>query len=905
MAQNIVFRVVADTQPAVDGMNKLDNATKKASKDVSGLDDALGKIGGMVAGAFAVERLIAFGKEVLNVTKQFESIQIRLNSIAGGAIEGQKAMDDLRILANKLGLEFKGLANEYVNFIGAAKASGMEVSKADKIFKSMSVAIAGSGASSESASRAMTALTQMIGKGCHAPGSLIRMYDGTAKAVEDIKVGDVLISPCRQPRIVEITTKGTEEMFEIQTEIGISFVVNRSHKMRVYIDGEKQTIKLGEFIQSATFGKICHESGVVNFTIKSVGEGEFYGFTLSDDHLYLDANGFEHHNTISAEELRGQLGEAMPASLGIMAKSLGVTVKELGKMMESGQLMSNEVLPKFATEMEKAFGGDAEKLSEGLQGSLNRLTNAWDSFMLNIGNSAPFDVAINALTGLINAVDRGVQVLTKGTTEAYLSGKKTEQTLQAQAVIKNINQKLDEKQLTIDQKKEALNKLLETGQKKENELLLERGKVRKEVSRGGGDFYANKRRLFDLFELVQKQQVYNDAVKSEIKLLQDEGAEKAKTTTLTDAQIKSLEKERKEREKLQALKEKDQYDADMQAMNEKIKNEDYLANTILMITKFNDEKRLKNRDDFNSKYRSKIQGSDQTVEEITKSNFESELRLLNLQYDEKLIKDEGYLKALAKLREKYGLREKKNFETKETEIANIKASKEQLVRQMAIDSARGTVDTIMAYRQKELDGEAEMVEKQRQAGLIGQEQYDQQLRAIKRKQAVADRINAIAQIAIGTAVQVASNPLPLAPFIISLGAIQTGIVLAQPMAYNKGTKRVPMMRGAVRGRDSVHAILTPDERVVPADINTQPGYSALLDLAQDKKISDKEAGFLAELATSGMRRTNTSQTIDPDTIGRAIAKYIPHTNVAINERGIAVITERSQTEIRRLRRRIS
>ena len=773
MAQNIVFRVVADTQPAVDGMNKLDNATKKASKDVSGLDDALGKIGGMVAGAFAVERLIAFGKEVLNVTKQFESIQIRLNSIAGGAIEGQKAMDDLRMLANKLGLEFKGLANEYVNFVGAAKASGMEVSKADKIFKSMSVAIAGSGASAESAGRAMTALTQMIGKG-----------------------------------------------------------------------------------------------------------------------------------KISAEELRGQLGEALPSAMGIMAKSLGVTTQQLDKMMANGELLASEVLPKFATEMERAFGGDAEKLADGLQGSLNRLSNAWDSFMLNIGNSAPFGVAINSLTGLINAVDRGVQVLTKGTTEAYLSGKKTEQTLQAQAVIKNINQKLDEKQLTIDQKKEALNKLLETGQKKENELLLERGKVRADIERGGAGYDA-KRRLFDLFELVQKQQVYNEAVKSEIKLLQDEGAEKAKTTTLTDAQIKALEKERKEREKLQVLKEKEQYDADLQAMNEKIKNEDYLANTILMITKFNDEKRLKNRDDFNSKYRSKIEGSEKTVEEITKSNFESELRLLNLQYDEKLIKDEGYLKALAKLREKYGLKEKKNFETKETEIANIKASKEQLVRQMAIDSARGTVDTIMAYRQKELDGEAEMVEKQRQAGLIGQEQYDQQLRAIKRKQAVADRINAIAQIAIGTAVQVASNPPPLAPFIISLGAIQTGIVLAQPLPYNKGTKRVPMMRGAVRGRDSVHAILTPDERVVPADINTQPGYSALLDLAQDKKISDKEAGFLAELATSGMRRTNTSQTIDPDTIGRAIAKYIPHTNVAINERGIAVITERSQTEIRRLRRRIS
>jgi hypothetical protein len=161
----------------------------------------------------------------------------------------------------------------------------------------------------------------------------------------------------------------------------------------------------------------------------------------------------------------------------------------------------------------------------------------------------------------------------------------------------------------------------------------------------------------------------------------------------------------------------------------------------------------------------------------------------------------------------------------------------------------------------------------------------------------------LAKIAINTAVNISATP-PLAPLYLALGAIQTGIVLAQPMPYNKGTKRVPMMRGAVRGRDSVHAILTPDERVVPADINMQPGYSALLDLAQDKKISDKEAGFLAELATSGMRRTGTQQSIDPDIIGKAIAKHIPHTNVAINDRGIAVITERSQTEIRRLRRRI-
>jgi tape measure domain-containing protein len=57
---------------------------------------------------------------------------------------------------------------------------------------------------------------------------------------------------------------------------------------------------------------------------------------------------------ISAEELRGQLGEALPSAMGIMAKSLGVTTQQLDKMMANGELMAADVLPKFATEMEKA-----------------------------------------------------------------------------------------------------------------------------------------------------------------------------------------------------------------------------------------------------------------------------------------------------------------------------------------------------------------------------------------------------------------------------------------------------------------------------------------------------------------------------------------------------------------------
>jgi hypothetical protein len=392
-----------------------------------------------------------------------------------------------------------------------------------------------------------------------------------------------------------------------------------------------------------------------------------------------------------------------------------------------------------------------------------------------------------------------------------------------------------------------------------------------------------------------------NAMKQKVQLMKDEIKERDKPKPKSKEEIKEAEKARKAREKELAEKKK----LEDQEFEDKLKRIEGEAKvdkeTQEAYDKFDEQERLKRID--------RLEDASKLAEEQRMKDMQTELRDINMKHSLGLSSEEDYLKALLKLRKKYGI-DVADVEDKITlsDVDKKKIQKQQITK-LAGETAEGVTNTILAYKQREIDGERDMVEKQRQAGLISEEQYDQQMRAIKRKQAIADRIAAIAQIAINTAIAL-TNPTNIAsfgaisPFIIASGAIQTGIVLAQPLPYNKGTKRVPMMRGAVRGRDSVHAILTPDERVVPADINMQPGYSALLDLAQDKKISDKEAGFLAELATSGMRRTGTQQSIDPDIIGKAIAKHIPHTNVAINDRGIAVITERSQTEIRRLRRRI-
>jgi len=79
--------------------------------------------------------------------------------------------------------------------------------------------------------------------------------------------------------------------------------------------------------------------------------------------------------TVQAEELRGQLGERIPGAFSIAAKAIGVTQQELNKMLKAGEVISADFLPKFATELEKTFGGGTERV-EGLQAAVNRFSNA-------------------------------------------------------------------------------------------------------------------------------------------------------------------------------------------------------------------------------------------------------------------------------------------------------------------------------------------------------------------------------------------------------------------------------------------------------------------------------------------------------------------------------------------------
>ncbi len=92
--------------------------------------------------------------------------------------------------------------------------------------------------------------------------------------------------------------------------------------------------------------------------------------------------------TVSAEELRGQLGERLPGAFQIAARAMGVTTAELGKLLESGTLASDVFLPKFAVALRQAVGTDASTRIESVASNFTRLRNEIEATGASLGKFA-------------------------------------------------------------------------------------------------------------------------------------------------------------------------------------------------------------------------------------------------------------------------------------------------------------------------------------------------------------------------------------------------------------------------------------------------------------------------------------------------------------------------------------
>ena len=94
---------------------------------------------------------------------------------------------------------------------------------------------------------------------------------------------------------------------------------------------------------------------------------------------------------VQAEELRGQLGERLPGAFQMAARSMGVTDAQLNKMLENGEVLAADLLPKLAVEIRKTFGPGVEDAADNAAAAFGRFKNSILELENAIGSSGIID----------------------------------------------------------------------------------------------------------------------------------------------------------------------------------------------------------------------------------------------------------------------------------------------------------------------------------------------------------------------------------------------------------------------------------------------------------------------------------------------------------------------------------
>ncbi len=106
---------------------------------------------------------------------------------------------------------------------------------------------------------------------------------------------------------------------------------------------------------------------------------------------------------VSAEEMRGQLGERLFGAMQTAARAIGVTTEEFSAFLERGLIPADRFLPAFAEQLRREFGGGLADASATARAAMARFQNALTDLKLELAQSGLFDAAVEAIRAMTRA----------------------------------------------------------------------------------------------------------------------------------------------------------------------------------------------------------------------------------------------------------------------------------------------------------------------------------------------------------------------------------------------------------------------------------------------------------------------------------------------------------------------
>lgn len=222
--------------------------------------------------------------------------------------------------------------------------------------------------------------------GCHAEDTPIIMADGTRKMVQDVKVGDELMGVDGQTRVVESLIRGNDKLFKVNQSKAESYVVNDGHVLSlIYVGGETYknieygmtvNITVHDFMNlneemKSKFNGYKEDGTLSTITITEDEVGDFYGFELDGDKLYLMGDSTVTHNCrtyngkdINAEEGQNPQikdGRGNLAPVTVIMPTLAMEVKE---SLKDTEYTKEDITKAFMKLLDKKISESKDMLLE-------------------------------------------------------------------------------------------------------------------------------------------------------------------------------------------------------------------------------------------------------------------------------------------------------------------------------------------------------------------------------------------------------------------------------------------------------------------------------------------------------------------------------------------------------------
>lgn len=276
---------------------------------------------------------------------------------------------------------------------------------------SVSKELAQIGTTSQQSGAAVSAFTQNLGGlGSVLSGGLGTVALAGAAGAAVLKFGEALLQVSKESIEIASKVRGVNAALGFAAgsadagAAAYSRFKDTANELGISI--EKNQVAYKNFIVSATQSGQTMNAAEKEFKQVAIAMTAM-GLSADDSNGVLLALGqIASKGTVSAEELRGQIGERLPGAFAIAARSIGVTESKLNDMLQKGEVVSKDFLPKFTQELEKTFGATAQSQLNSYQAELNRLDNTFFELKTSLGEALLPVVTsvVTALNEFINGV---------------------------------------------------------------------------------------------------------------------------------------------------------------------------------------------------------------------------------------------------------------------------------------------------------------------------------------------------------------------------------------------------------------------------------------------------------------------------------------------------------------------